>query len=341
MHWQQLDKLIESKEFFGVVLMHGAEEYPKDIAIDKAISLNVPDGIEDINISKIAADDIEKIKESISMPPFMAEKRIVIIDSYKKFYANKNQYKTQDMTNTVAEFKQILEKEYKDCCIFFLCRGKVEATNPLYKLFKKNDLNVSYDKVTESEKADVLLNVAREKGMDISASVINFLIRYTGGDLLSLINEMDKLGNYKEDSIVVNDIEALCHASTDYNVFNMIKAIDAKREQVALKILKDMLRGGEYVGGIVSLIERQYRVYAFIEDIQREFNGRIDFDEMEKRLGVKSFVIEKMYKRGQRMNKAKRDDVIRMCADADYLAKRGKINDVTALESLVIKLMAQ
>ena len=32
----------------------------------------------------------------------------------------------------------------------------------------------------------------------------------------------------------------------------MIKAIENKRQQTALTILKDMLRGGEYVGGIVS-----------------------------------------------------------------------------------------
>ena len=74
MHWQQLEKSIENKEFFGVCMMHGAEEYLKDAAIEKAISLNVPHGLEDVNVSKIVDEDLEKIKESISMPPFMAEK---------------------------------------------------------------------------------------------------------------------------------------------------------------------------------------------------------------------------------------------------------------------------
>lgn len=341
MHWQDLYKSIENKECSGVYLLHGREEYLKDAAIDKAIALNVPSGLEDINISKITSDDIRKIKEAINMPPFMAEKRIVVIDGYKKLYANKNQYKTEEMKNTVDEFKEILSREYSDSFIFFLCRGKVEATNPIYKLFKKHDFAVSYDKVTESEKTNVLLNIAKQKGIDINASAINFLQRYTNADLLVLENELDKLTNYKDGRITANDIESVCHASTDYNVFNMIKAIDAKREQDALSILKDMLRGGEYVGAIVSLIERQYRVYAFIEDMEKEYNGRINFAEMEKRLGVKSFVIEKMYKQGKRIDKEKRDNTLRMCTDADYLAKRGRVNDVAALESLVINLMAK
>lgn len=339
MHWQDLYKSIESKKYSGICLLHGSEEYLKDAAINKAISLNVPAGVEDLNISKVTSDNIKKIKEAIDMPPFMAEKRVVIIDGYKKLYANKNQFKTDEMKNTVGEFKEILSREYVDSCIFFLCRGKVESTNPLYKLFKKHDFAVSYDRVTESEKTDVLLNIAKQKGMDINASAINFLQRYTNADLLVLENELDKLNSYTDGRITAQHIEAICHASTDYNVFNMIKAIDAKRGQDALRILKDMLRGGEYVGGIVSLIERQYRVYAFIEDMDKEFKGRINFAEMEKRLGVKSFVIEKMYRQGKRMQKDKRDSILRMCTDADYLAKRGRVNDVAALESLVMKLM--
>jgi len=341
MHWQELQKSIDDNKFFGACLLHGSEEYLKDIAIKKAIDLNVPAGLEDLNISKIISNDIEAIKQAANMPPFMAEKRIIIIDSFKKFYAPKNQYKTDDMKNATDVIKEIVENKNSDCCIFFLCRGKVEATNPLYKIFKKKDLEVSYNKVTEKEKVDVLLKLASDKGMNISASTINFLIRYTNGDLLSLENELSKLQSYKQGNITVKDIKSVCHASTDYNVFNMIKAIDAKREHEALKILKDMIRGGEYVGGIVSLIERQYRVFAFIEDMENEFNGRINFAEMEKRLGVKSFVIEKMYKQGIRMDKEKRNQIVRMCTDADYLAKRGKINDVAALESLVIRLMAK
>ena len=341
MHWLDLQKAIEQKRFAGICLMYGAEEYLKDIAVNKAIALSVPAGLEDLNISKIVSGDIVKVKEAVSMPPFMAEKRIVIIDSYKKFYANKNQYKTEDMQNAVDALKEIADKEYNDICIFFLCRGKVEATNPLFKVLKKKDLVVSYNKITENEKTDVLLETAKQKGIDISPSVVSFLIRYTGGDLLALENELGKLQSYKEGRIEIKDIESVCHAGTDYNVFNMIKAIEARREHEALKILRDMLRGGEYVGGIISLIERQYRVFAFMDDMEREYRGRIDYNEMEKRLGVKSFVIEKMYKQGKRMSKEKRDDVLRMCTDADYLAKRGKINDVAALEGLVIKLMVQ
>ena len=67
----------------------------------------------------------------------------------------------------------------------------------------------------------------------------------------------------------------------------------------------------------------------------------MDFNQLEKRLGVKSFVIEKMYKQGLKMDKEKRDDILRMCTDADYQVKQGKVNDVAALESLVINLIAQ
>ena len=76
------------------------------------------------------------------------------------------------------------------------------------------------------------------------------------------------------------------------------------------------------------------------EDIQKEFDKAVDFNELEKRLGIKSFVIEKMYQQGLKLEKERRDRIIKMCSDADYLAKRGRVNDVAAVESLVINLMS-
>ena len=340
MNWKQLDESIKNKEFSGFCLMYGEEEYLKDAAIKRAVSAFVPRGLEDINISKIEADDIDKIEESVRMLPFMAQKRIVIIENFKPFYAGKNQYKSEAVVQAADAVEKMMQQKSDDVCSFFLCRGKVEAANPLFKIFKRGELAVSYDKVTEKEKEAVLKEIADEKGMDISASVINFLINYTGTDLLTLVNELDKLSCYKTGKIQTDDIKKLCHASTDYNVFAMIKAMEQKRKSEALKILKDMLRGGEYAGGIISLIERQFRSYAFIEDIQKEFKQSVDFNELEKRLGVKSFVIEKMYRQGLKIDKEKRDEIIKMCADADYMAKRGRINDVAAVERLVVKLMS-
>ncbi|MBN2879754.1 MAG: DNA polymerase III subunit delta [Clostridia bacterium] len=340
MNWQQLKESIDKKEFSGICLLYGSGEYLKDVAIKKAVSLYVPSGLEDINVAKIVDEDIEKINEAINMLPFMAEKRIVIIDSYKKFYATKAQYKSADMIKAEEYFKAMAEKEYEDCCIFFLCRGAVAADNPLLKVFKKKNLAVSYDKITEQDKANLIKEIAESKGAEISLSVINFLINYTGADLLSLENELDKLQNYAQGEIKTSDVEKVCHASTDYNVFNMIKAIDNRKKGEALQILEEMLMAGENIGGIISLIERQYRVYAFIEDIEGEFGNRVDYDILEMRLGVKSFVIKKMYSQGLKIEKGKRQEILKMCGDADYLAKRGRINDAAALEKLVINLIA-
>ena len=226
MNWKQLDESIKNKEFSGFCLMYGEEEYLKDAAIKRAVSAFVPRGLEDINISKIEADDIDKIEESVRMLTFMA-------------------HKSEAVVQAADAVEKMMQQKSDDVCSFFLCRGKVEAANPLFKIFKRGELAVSYDKVTEKEKEAVLKEIADEKGMDISASVINFLINYTGTDLLTLVNELDKLSCYKTGKIQTDDIKKLCHASTDYNVFAMIKAMEQKRKSEALKILKDMLRGGE------------------------------------------------------------------------------------------------
>ncbi len=46
--------------------------------------------------------------------------------------------------------------------------------------------------------------------------------------------------------------------------------------------ISDMVRNGEYIGSILSLIARQYRVYAYIDDIENEFGRNINYNELEK-----------------------------------------------------------
>lgn len=119
----------------------------------------------------------------------------------------------------------------------------------------------------------------------------------------------------------------------------MINAINNKQTGKALTIFRDMMNNGEYLGAILSMLERQYRTYAYIDDIKKRYEGKkIDYEKIAQALNTKAFVVKKMYAGGLRLTKQKRDMIIQKCADADYQNKRGYINEEDAVEKLIMEL---
>lgn len=335
MKWTQLKQDIEDKTARGVYVLHGDEEYLKDYAINRCKNLFVDKSLEDLNVNVFDNPLFKDILFAGSTPPFMAEKRVIIVRNYKGFYD-----KTQNAAKQKSEeLDSLINNISPDCCVFFLCRGRIPTANALLKIAKKHKRDVSYTNIKDDEKIKMISDIADELNMTLDRYTASFLLNYTNASLIEIENELKKLQSFTDKKITINDIESICHASTSYTVFTMINAINNKQTGKALIIFRDMIKGGEYLGAILSMLERQYRTYAYIDDIKKEYEGKkIDYEKIAQSLNTKAFVVKKMYAGGLRLTKQKRDMIIQKSADADYQNKRGYINEEDAVEKLIMEL---
>lgn len=215
MKWTQLKQDIEDKTAQGVYILHGDEEYLKDYAINRCKNLFVDKSLEDLNVNFFDNPPFRDVLFASSTPPFMAEKRVIIVRNYQGFY-DKGQSAAKQK---IEEFDSLIKNMPPDCCVFFLCRERIPAANALLKIAKKHKRDVSYTNIKDDEKIKVILNITDELKMTLDRYTASFLLNYTNASLSKIENELKKLQSFTDKKITIQDIESVCHASTSYTIF--------------------------------------------------------------------------------------------------------------------------
>lgn len=338
MDFGEFSKKVKSDTIGGAYLLHGGEEYIKDLAVKTVTKKYVAQGLKDINYDKIdcAERDISDIEKAIIQLPFMSPKRVVTVYSLALFKMSATQLKQSGNAKTIETIKKIIKQCPQETVLLFAARGQVSSA--LVKVFAADKRDVEFKPPKASQKGQYVARMARDADLDVSSSVINMLIEYTGMELLELEGEILKLKAYAaNEKVTQEDIEKVCTAAVEYNVFKMLKLIAAKDGARAIAEYRKLILSGQSPQAVISMIERQFRALFYIDEIKSA--GKSNYKDIANKLSTKDFVIRNMEQTARHLSKEKIKKIAKWCADADYLVKRGKISADNSAEMLIVRLM--
>ncbi len=337
----ELKTFIDDKALSGVYLLHGEEELMKDRALSAMIKAMIPEGMESMNMQTLdESATLDDLKNAVQTLPFLVPSRVVICRNYNALNLDKRQFGSEKTKDMIGDIGAIMDHLDDSCILIFLQRGAVGKDQPLFKAIKKRKRDVAFAEPKAAEKQTMVASLAKQMGLKIKVGEIRFLLDYTDANIMTLNQELQKLQASSDGNPITKEaIMAVCTPSMQYNVFTMIRAITQNQASQALSILRDMLQENENPGGILLLLERQFRTLIYISDIKKSYAGAVNYKELEKKLNVKDFVIKNMMRWEYKVKEGERQAIINWCADADYLHKQGIQNDVAAVESLVMKLL--
>jgi DNA polymerase-3 subunit delta len=327
-------KKIKQDDIGGVYLLHGPEEYIKDLAIRTVVEKYVAEGLKDINYAKIDAseNDIEDIRKASQPLPFMSPKRVVEVHYMPLFLMSAAQIKRAENKKALDALSELIKKCPDDTVLLFVVRGQAAAA--VTKIFESRE--VEFKAPPASQKTAYVARMAREHGLNLPQNMIARFIDYTGMELLELSGEAQKLKAYVGDSEVTqSDIEAVCVAAAEYNVFKMLKLITARNGAGAISEYRSLILSGQSPQAVISMIERQFRALFYNDEIK----GAGDLKSAASKLSTRDFVIRNMQRFAAGLSKEQIDAISLWCADADYQVKRGRIGADTSAEMLIMKLI--
>ncbi len=338
MNYGEFAKKINSDEINSAFLLHGTEEYIKDLAVKTVIEKYVEPGLKDINFGKIDNPDcdIADIEKAMLPLPFMSQKRVVTVCSHSLFNMNAAQLKQAANQNALKEIENIIKRCPKETVLLFIVRG--QAASACVKLFSEIEKDVEFKPPSDAQKQKYLIRMAKEEGVLISPTMIKLLEGYTGMELLELNLEMKKLKAYVgQEQVKEQDIYSVCPAAAEYSVFKMLKHISSGEGSHAISEYRRLILAGQSPQSVISMIERQFRALFYMEEIAGQNDAGIK--AAASKLKTKDFVVKNMRRTAGRLNRDKIKKIAQWCADADYLIKRGKISVDNSAEMLIIKLI--
>ncbi len=225
---------------------------------------------DDFNLHTFYGKDIqlESLINAITSFPVMAERKVVILkeaDLLKK-----------DERESLTHY---IEKPDDATCLIVIA-DKPDFRLKLFSMLEKHAVTVQFDKLNESDMPDMIRNLLKEHGKQISDSAAFIMASRLNLSLQELDAEIGKLVSYmgERGTISEEDIETVTGISRQYNVFELCQRIGNKDFAGAVTVLRQLILRGEEPAGMIALIFRQYNILWQIAECQTQRYSSSDIE---------------------------------------------------------------
>ena len=140
--FDNLKSLISEKKLNSLLLLSGEEDYYCEYAVNAIKKQYLAEGSEQMDFVKINFEskgfDLDKIDENVMLPPWMSEKRIVVVRNSGIFSAADPK---KDLADTFTEFVATIP----DTTLLIFWDDKIDKRKKqLFGVFEKREYNLGH-----------------------------------------------------------------------------------------------------------------------------------------------------------------------------------------------------
>ncbi len=281
-------------------------------------------------------NDGGKIFSEISAAPFLAEKRLVVIENVLSI-------KDGELLSALAN--KIQDEKISPATVLIFWQGeptgRLKAAKELETILKKEKYAQEFSPLSGTALSTWIEKEVESHGCKISAEASEYLTRQAGGDLWSLSPLINQLCAYvgNSPSAVVQLADALLFLDEkiDDNVFSMVEAVVAGDHKRAFTLLGEQRRLGQEEGQLFGLLVWQFRILLELADVLHHEPG-ITSDIAAKKLKIHPFVARKNFATAKKYSLAKLQDLYQELLAIDIQTKTGAAPQSLLVDSFVAKI---
>ena len=322
------------------------------------------------NLVQIEGKDakVEDILGPAMTPPFLAPKRLVIVERFLDRWDGTNVSEEGESAprrapRGLGAFDPLitaLGAGIPETTELVFTGGPVVKANPMVAQLK--GISGVVEEVHEEPRREDLLRFIRDeagaRGVRFRASratdehwdsedwvqrresdPLALLAAITQGNTLAISNELDKLALYTMGrDVTVDDIYDLCSGDRDVTVFNLLDAIQDGKTGDAVHHLRRLTEREEVGQMLISMLSTRFRQTAVVAELIESGAGEEEVGRAMGNAGRYPGLRQAGMRRARRVGVQRCLDALAMIVDYDYRAKKNEIHHEVALELLVTKL---
>ncbi len=304
---------------------HGDEDFLKEEAWKKIVSILVPDDLKSFNLNLLygAETSTDLIINCASISPVNAKRRVVVVFDLHKLSAFSK--------DVLLSF---LPKIPDSVCLILLS-PKISPPTKFYKSLEKVATSVEFPKLWENQAASWITNRLKEGDKKIDGNTVRILQNFVGNSLAELAAQIDKLLIYvgENDVITSSDVEAVVGLSRTHTVFQLMDSIGERDTEKSLLILSSLILTGEKPGGIMFWLTGHLERLI----LTREFSPGSG-KSLASLLKLPPFLVSKCQKQARNFNLEQLEKGLILLYQADVDLKSNLMPDKVLLELLTYNL---
>lgn len=329
--FSELKTRIRDKKLGKLLLLTGEEDYYCEYAVNN-IKLNyISQGSEQMDYVKINFESkgfsLDKVIDNVMLPPWMSEKRVVLVRNSGIFEANDPKKELSDAFSKFAD-------GIPETSLVIFWDDKIDKRKKaLLGVFEKKGDVCECPKLKDAEIAGKLVQNFSKSGLTIDQDASDSLISRTDRSMRAVANELRKIVNYcKEKNIKNVDyavIEALCPPDVKGSIFTMLDSVSAGDTATALLTLNNLIALKE------PEVLIKYRLAKHLTQLicAKELRTK---EQIVQKLGVHPYTAQKLAAQAPKFEMDKLLYLFSMCAKTEYECRQGKMDDRQSLEILLV-----
>lgn len=323
-----IDDDIKNKAFKPVYLIYGEEGYLVNQYRKKLIQAIAGENTFNLTVVN-EKPDIKELQSLADTPPFMAEKRLIVLDRCSLFKMGK------DALDIYADFV----KNIPDHLCLVIAEESADKRYGLYKAAAGKGHVCEIKTQSQANVTAFITNWFRSEGKGIDKNAANEIYERAIGDLGIISGELEKLLAYTSgrDVITIGDVKALCSVRVESHVFDMVDAIACKDKGKTYRLYFDLLAVKESPMKILILLERH-----FAQLFQVSKSPRMPAGELAKTIGMKGvppFVAGKLLKQVAAFTPERLKEITESFAETEEDIKTGRMTDRTGTELMIAEAL--
>lgn len=287
-----------------------------------------------LNIIRLcAADGLNRVREELFAVPFLAEKKLVVLDGFCKAPKADQEELVESIgrkpDSTVAIF---LEE----------ASAKGLAKSALFALLQKQKFTAEHRALTPAEASRFATAEAQAAGTAYQTAALRKLIEAVGTDSWRIHQETAKLAalaqSQDRDQIEAADVESMVSGSREQTVFNYIDACTAGQQQPAVAALDRLLESGESELMVIAMLQRHFRTLMMASDLKRR---GLNEASAAKQLDVHPFAAKKAWRAADKFSLSLLHTCLSQLADLEEALKSGRTRPRVGLDIFTHRLLKQ
>lgn len=275
-----------------------------------------------------------EVVQAIGSPPFLAQKRMVVVYGLLSFATKKADY---------APWAKALSN-IPDSTIVVLVDdvgvGKTEKHGLFKQLQSAQEVHrYRFPVFTPSQLAAWARQYASQCGLNTSTALLEKTLALIGNDPWLVALELDKLAARLQDQPLTEAVmREMIHAHFEERMFDFIDALTIGRSRDALALLQEQRLAGATDMYLFAMLARQTRLLLAAADMLAR-DPRATKQEFAQALAVHPFVAQKTLLQAKQFSLDALRAVHRQLFALDEQMKRGAVDMRTAVDLLVVQFL--
>ena len=331
MNYENILNLTKQEKIYPIYLLYGNENYLKEDISKKLRNRLIDSAYRELNYKVFYGEklSINEVINDLKTLPMISKHKLLVIKEAEKI--NKN-----DETKLINYFNRPSLKNNFSTLIIIYKEGR--PNKELITVIKRVGIAVNFSITDKSKLALWIKSKFRQSNKKITQEALFYLQSIVGSDLGRLFNEIEKIDIYTKDQKIIEkeDVMITIGGSEAVNIFKVLDAIGDKDIKNALDGLVKLNQGNLHHLSIFAMIYRQIKL---ILQTKLLIAGGFNFKEVEKKLKLPYFVVEKIIKQSKKYTFKEICKSYELLNIADLAFKDSQQEPKIILEELVMNII--